>query len=800
MDHLGEQSVRNQLTQREVEILRLMAEGLSNKAIAEQLFIGFETVKWYLKQMYSKLHVSSRTQAIAAARASGLLDGAQAEAESSALSHNLPVQTTPFVGREAELAEIARLLSDRTVRLVTILGPGGIGKTRLALQSAEQQIGQFAQALFFVSLAPISSSDLLASAIASAMQISFHGAEALDVQLVRYLRKKHLLLLLDNFEHLLDGADLVSQIVQTAPGVKILATSREPLNLSSEVVFTLSGLDFPNRETPQDAFEYSAVKLFVERAERVQHDFTLQADDLKYVARICRLVEGMPLAILLAAAWIKTVSLHEIAEEIDQSLDFLETEMRDLPARHRSLRAVFDSTWSRLTNVERAVFMKLSVFRGGFTREAAQAVTGASLKTLASLVNKSLLRRDPTGRYEVHELLRQYAEQQLDISSQERAKAHEQHCVYYADFMQRQWPHLRSRRMKAALDEIEIDFENVRTAWRTMVENGRAGEIRKAAKSLQEFLWIHPRYQDGVELFGKAVETLRCAAPGQETNITLGLALSNQSVFYTFLGLLERGKALAEEAVALLRRQDCPEEMIVALMLLGFTYFLRNEWTQMERTCQEGLQIARVYANLPGIAFHLLLLGQAALNHGNYQEARRLGEESRRYAEELGGLKILPIIHGELLSQVAARLGDFVEAERRAQRGLALASELGNSQSVGIIYRQLAKVSVLRGELAEAKHYIQTGIQHCQEMNDAVEMIRFSNPMAGVFAAQGRRERAVELLAFFLKDPLFSLTMEREDAERLLAKLCAGLPAEVFAAACERGKILTIDAVVAELL
>ena len=363
MNYLGEQSVRNQLTQREVEILRLMAEGLSNKAIAEQLFIGFETVKWYLKQMYSKLHVSSRTQAIAAARASGLFDGTRAEAESSALSHNLPVQTTPFVGREAELAEIARLLGDRTVRLVTILGPGGIGKTRLALQSAEQQIGQFAQALFFVSLAPISSSDLLASAIASAMQISFHGREALDMQLVRYLRKKHLLLLLDNFEHLLDGADLVSQIVQTAPGVKILATSREPLNLSSEVVFTLSGLDFPQLGTPQDAFEYSAVKLFVERAERVQHDFTLQANDLKYVARICRLVEGMPLAILLAAAWIKTVSLHEIAEEIDQSLDFLETEMRDLPARHRSIRAVFDSTWNRLTNVERAVFMKLSVFR-----------------------------------------------------------------------------------------------------------------------------------------------------------------------------------------------------------------------------------------------------------------------------------------------------------------------------------------------------------------------------------------------------------------------------------------------------
>src|SRR5579859_3962843 len=470
----------------------------------------------------------------------------------AASSNNLPAQPTPFVGRDEELATIATLLNDPNIRLVTLVGPGGIGKTRLALQAAEEQIGRYEHGLFFVSLAPISSSDLLASTIANAMQFVFYGSEKPDVQLVNHLRKKQMLLVLDNFEHLLDGASLVSEILEAAPGVKVLATSRESLNLSR--------LDFPDWETSQDAFEYSAVKLFMQSARRVLSGVTLAAADLKYVARICRLVEGVPLGILLAAAWIKTLSLGEIAAEIGQNLDFLESEQRDLPARHRSIRAVFDTTWDRLTDAERDVFMKLSVFRGGFTREAVQAVTGTSLKVLASLVNKSLVRRDPAGRYEVHELLRQYAARQLDASPQASADARDRHCRYYADFMERQSPVLNSRHVKAALNEIETDFENIRDAWHTLLENGQAAAVRKTEISLAYFLFFRARFQDAFELFRQAVEALRSAAPGEENDIARGLALAYLGVFHTSVGLFEQCRALPEEGLALLRRHHCPQE------------------------------------------------------------------------------------------------------------------------------------------------------------------------------------------------------------------------------------------------
>jgi predicted ATPase/class 3 adenylate cyclase len=715
--------------------------------------------------------------------------------------HNLPLQPTPFVGRTEELASIAELLVDPACRLVTLVGPGGIGKTRLALQAAEQQIGQFEHGVFFVSLAPISSPGVLASTIANAIQFVFHGMEAPDAQLVNHVRKKQLLLLLDNFDHLLDGSALVHDILQAGPSVKILTTSREPLNLSSETVFNVRGMDFPDWETPQDAWQYSTVKLFMQSARRAQSGFQLQADDLQYVARICRSVEGMPLGILLAASWIETLSPREIAAEIDQSLDFLETEMRDLPIRHRSIRALFDTSWNRLTDVERGVFMKLSVFRGGFTREAAQAAPGASLKTLASLVNKSLLRRDPTGRYDIHELLRQYAEQQLEALPPERANAHHQHCLYYADFMERQWPHLRSRRVKEAKDEIEIDFENVRTAWRRMTQNNKVAEIRKVEKSLLEFLDVHSWHQEGVELFGQAVEALRASSgKDRERDIALGFALQAQGRFYTRLGLLDKGKARAEEGVDLLRGQDCPEEMMMALASLSFACFFPNEWIQVERSSQEGLQIAQAHANPPGIAQHSLFLGWAAANQGNYQEASRLAKAILKNIETAESLSWSWPLYGILAGIAARRMGDYDEAKRQTQANIDLAREIGSSFFIGLSYAFLARVNLLRGEIEEAKRHIQTSVKIFQELDLQFEILRAFDAIAGLLAAHGRPERAVELLTFFLKDPSLSLDVDRVDPERLLATLRAELLPEVFAAAVERGQTLDVDPVIDELL
>ncbi len=354
MDDLSRQPVGDQLTQRELEILRLTADGLTNKAIGEQLFIAFETVKWYLKQIYSKLHVSSRIQAIAVARASGLLDGTRVLDEPSAPQHNLPHQPTPFIGRANELAQLNERLVDPECRLLTVVGPGGVGKTRLALEAAAAQLLRFRDGVYFAALAPLFDPNLMPTVIAEAVRLSFAPGQAPKNQLLNYLRDRQMLLVLDNFEHLLAGVSLIWELVESAPGIKLMVTSRERLQLQSEVVFRLEGFSLADWTTPEAAAESSAGRLFLQSAQRVKPSFELTQDALPALNSICCLVRGMPLGILLAAAWVDGLTLTEIAQEIEHSFEFLEGDWRDLPERQRSLRAVFEHSWSLLTEAERS--------------------------------------------------------------------------------------------------------------------------------------------------------------------------------------------------------------------------------------------------------------------------------------------------------------------------------------------------------------------------------------------------------------------------------------------------------------
>ena len=291
--------------------------------------------------------------------------------------HNLPVQTTAFVGRESELEELTNLITDSDVRLVTILGPGGIGKSRLALELAEDLLKKFLHGVYFVELASIHETDGIVSEIGDALGYPFQqdGRSPLE-QITSYLREKQTLLLIDNFEHLLDGAGIITEILQHAPEVQVVVTSRQRLNQSGESVFQLSGLDVPDSANADEAMQYSAVKLFMQSARRAQPTFTLATEDLPAASAICHMVDGLPLGIMLAASWLDTLSLPEIAQEIEKSIDFLEHDMSDLPERHQSIRAVFDYSLQLLSDAERTIFMKLSVFRGGFTREAVQNLTG----------------------------------------------------------------------------------------------------------------------------------------------------------------------------------------------------------------------------------------------------------------------------------------------------------------------------------------------------------------------------------------------------------------------------------------
>ncbi|MBN1937628.1 MAG: SARP family transcriptional regulator, partial [Anaerolineae bacterium] len=369
--------------------------------------------------------------------------------------HNLPPQLTPFLGRKEELAEIAERLEQPTCRLLTLVGPGGIGKTRLALQAATEQVGYFLNGVFFVSVATVNSPRFLAAAIAEAIGFVFSGEKDPQMQILDYLRDKEMLLVMDNFEHLLspvskggeydgpEGTDLLVEILDDATQVKILVTSREPLSLRAEWLIDVQGLALPGPDGGAAVETYSAIRLFVESARRVNAGFAFAGETVPATIRICQLVEGMPLGIELAAAAVRSYPCEKIAAQIAQDLDFLATSMRDVPARHRSMRAVFDHSWRLLTPQEQAVFAQLAVFQGGFTSAAAQAVahlaTGQRASTaerfLVALADRSLIQRWPDGRYAMHTLLRQYAAEKLGDSPAAQEAAIQRHAAFYMDFL-----------------------------------------------------------------------------------------------------------------------------------------------------------------------------------------------------------------------------------------------------------------------------------------------------------------------------------------------------------------------------
>ncbi|MBT5772929.1 MAG: adenylate/guanylate cyclase domain-containing protein [Dehalococcoidia bacterium] len=348
-----------------------------------------------------------------------------------AVRHNLPTQLTDLIGREREVVELTEYL--RNGRLVTILAPGGTGKTRIAVDVAAEVSDDFPDGVFLVQLAPIASPEGIPQAIAEALDVSLSSDADMQQQLLDYLRAKQQLIVLDNFEHLAEAARLVPAMLEAAPGVKVLATSRIRLNVSSEVVYPLGGVDLD----AENLLESDAAQLFVTEASRAMPGFTLQPADEEPLRQILQLTQGTPLAIILAAAWVDTLPVREIAEEIARSVDFLETEQSDMPDRHRSMRAAFDYSWEMLGEEERKLFSQLSLFRGGFTRDAARAVAGASPRDLARLSNKSFLVANPdTGRFVVHELLRQYGEEMLTADQALCDETIASHVDFYVSFLE----------------------------------------------------------------------------------------------------------------------------------------------------------------------------------------------------------------------------------------------------------------------------------------------------------------------------------------------------------------------------
>jgi DNA-binding CsgD family transcriptional regulator len=399
-------------TDSELEVLRLMTEGKSNREIADARTNTVETIRWYTKQIYSKLGVNSRAQAVLRAMQLRLFDDDPTEPSIATLAvhHNLPDYPLAFFGREAELKDICAMLRDPHTRLITIAGPGGIGKTRLAIEAAQLERENFADGVFFVSLTTATTANDIYPAIVRSMNLRVDDKH--DERLMTFLKEKKVLLILDNFEHLTEAVHRINDLLNATGYVTIVVTSRVSLNLSGEYSRHLKGIDLPkHNESLMETT--SAVQLFVDRAQRVRSDFSLK-DNLAAVIEICRLVDGMPLAIEMATAWLKSLTCADIVREIHNSPDFLSHRDRDVEERHASMRVIFDYTWNRLNPAEQRVLRRLSMFRGGFGLAATQQIAGVTPGVLADLIDKSLLYQTTDGLYHFHDLLRQYVEHRLE--------------------------------------------------------------------------------------------------------------------------------------------------------------------------------------------------------------------------------------------------------------------------------------------------------------------------------------------------------------------------------------------------
>src|SRR5262249_18759084 len=407
--------------------------------------------------------------------------------------------SNPFVGRTKQLADITARLANPECQLLTVTGLGGSGKTRLALEAANTIAPQFPHGIVFVALQPLTRSDLLVPTIAKALGVTFYGQAEPQDQLLDYLQDKTLLLILDNFEHLLDGATLVTTMLACAPGIRVLATSREALSLREEWLYPLKGMSTPLSVYSISLEDYEAAQLLLSHARRVQPNFD-PANEHEAIIRICQMTAGLPLAIELAASWLKGLSAAQIAREIQRNLDFLSTTTRNVEQRHRSMRAVFDQSWNLLSENERLIFARLSVFAGGFDTEAAGQVAEASFSTLAALVEKSLIQREATERFVIHELLRQYGMEHLEAYG-ERETTYARHSRYFAQLMLKHETALKQPQQLETMRAIERDFDNIRLAWEWSATHQQATYLHAMLNGLYLFGFLRSRYRETITLF-----------------------------------------------------------------------------------------------------------------------------------------------------------------------------------------------------------------------------------------------------------------------------------------------------------
>ncbi len=659
---------------------------------------------------------------------------------------SLPTPATGFVGRAPEVRQIVDLLNDPTTRLLSLVGPGGTGKTRLAIQAA----GEVARAggertldgVYYVPLAPLNAAEAIVTAIAQAVGFRFRQSdEPPRRQLLDFLRRKQILLVLDNLEHLLadGGAELPAELLAEAPGIVLLITSRIRLNVQGEHLYPVRGMRLPSAATVREwqemtpaeiesaAAAYSAIRLFVQSAGRVRPGFRLAPDNVADVARICRQVEGMPLGIELAAAWLEALTLPEIADEIARSLDILATEQRGVPDRQRSIRAVFDTSWQLLTDRERGMLPMLSVFRSGFAREAAEFVAAASLRDLLGLVNKSWLQVSDelrvtsdefqtshsslvtrhsslsAGRFQLHELLRQYAEEKLREWPELESRARDRASRYYARFLESQLRRMRGPDQTRALDAVADEFDDIREAWHWWVRQGAFDRLTDQML-LPLFLYATARFvgADVGPLLDTAIAARQAASDELQTTSEEAARAASETA--------TRHESPAAELVtrhSSLVTPDVPLAILLTARMSVYQYYMTGEFRPGDSR-QAWAVVEALGDEAPRrLGFWYPLL---TLIYGYQVDAGAAVERLRAAVAAPPADEAIEAFTRQSLARLLAR--EFApDADLRQARALfdaaaAAYERMGNRDSCAAVYLDLAELSALGHRHDEALEFL----------------------------------------------------------------------------------------------
>jgi predicted ATPase/DNA-binding CsgD family transcriptional regulator len=614
-----------------------------------------------------------------------------------------PTRLTHFIGRKNDLQRLTDIILDPSVHLITILGRGGIGKTSLALELAGKLRNEFPQGIHFIPLAQLNSTDALLPAIAEKLGVISPPGGNFKEAVVEYLSNRQALLILDNFEHLLEGSFLVRDLLAAGPRVKAIVTAREKLDLEAETLYRLSGLELSPTNVFSTAEQYEAVQLFLQKARQVRPGFSLDNGNVEAVNQLCQVVDGSPLGILLEAAWIEHFSPAEILQGVRNNLDFLSRATRDAESRHASMRAVFNPSLERLNDNQKKVFRRLAYFRGGFDLAAAAAVAGGDLPALIALVEKSLLARDAeSGRYEMHELLRQYAHEELEAAGESRSTL-EAHMGYYRAFIQAREAELISASQTKALDEIQADFDNIRQSFTAGVGNRDFNTVRSMVPGIYKFCDMRSRAYEGEALFRQARDGM---APqiGEAPQPAWALALLSWYDLRTYGQPFESFEEIptwAQSCLEYAQSINDPQATAASLVLLGAFSEDANDFKIAIRHYKKAM---RIYPTLDYEYWVTIRIGLCHLSAKQYLEAIKAFQESLRRGKETG----------ERLKQAWAlvNMGDTLlcqenpkEARGRLEQAYALFQEIGNK--FGLVWSNfsLGKVAIEMGDVTSAREH-----------------------------------------------------------------------------------------------